>query len=90
MSDAAAESGFKYYLRHDFWRLFRSVTFDIGDDGFPVWSPDGRQIVFSSNRSGVTNLYIKGSTDGALAEEYKGLRKHVQKALEREFRLGLR
>jgi peptide/nickel transport system permease protein len=30
MSDVAAESSFKYDLRHDLRRLFRSVAFDIG------------------------------------------------------------
>jgi Tol biopolymer transport system component len=33
-----------------------------------VWSPDGRQIVFHSNRTGVHNLYIKSTTGGAAAE----------------------
>jgi PKD repeat protein len=27
-------------------------------DGSPTWSPDGRQIAFTSNRDGVTELYI--------------------------------
>jgi serine/threonine-protein kinase len=35
------------------------LTFDPGEDGFPVWTPDGRHIVFASDRAkaGVTNLY---------------------------------
>jgi Tol biopolymer transport system component len=41
---------------------------DVAFDRNPVWSPDGRQIVFQSNRSGVQNLYIKRSTDGVTAE----------------------
>jgi Tol biopolymer transport system component len=42
-------------------------TFDPGSDWNPVWSPDGRTIVFSSNRKGVFNLYRKAgefSPDG--------------------------
>ncbi len=37
-------------------------TSDPADDVFPVWSPDGGRIVFSSNRSGVHNLYQKSLT----------------------------
>lgn len=37
-------------------------------DNTPVWSPDGRQIVFSSNRTGVYDLYRK-FVDGTRDEE---------------------
>ena len=35
------------------------LTFDPGNDGMPVWSPDGRGLVFASDRAtrGVPNLY---------------------------------
>jgi serine/threonine protein kinase len=39
-------------------------TFDPANDDDPVWSPDGKNIVFSSNRKGETRLYIKPS-DGS-------------------------
>ena len=39
-------------------------TFDPADDSNPVWSPDGKNVVFSSNRKGETRLYIKPS-DGS-------------------------
>ncbi len=38
------------------------LTFDPRPDYFPVWSPDGSQIVFSSNRNGYLELYLKSST----------------------------
>jgi dipeptidyl aminopeptidase/acylaminoacyl peptidase len=34
-------------------------TFDPASDDNPVWSPDGKSIVFSSTRSGLGDLYIK-------------------------------
>jgi Tol biopolymer transport system component len=43
-------------------------TFDPADDVAPVWSPDGRQIVFASRRRGHFDLYVKASS-GAGAEE---------------------
>jgi Tol biopolymer transport system component len=37
-------------------------TFDPNSDTMPVWSPDGKQIAFVSNRTGgVFNIYVKGS-----------------------------
>lgn len=37
-------------------------TSDPAWEAFPTWSPDGRRIVFTSNRSGVYDLYEKAST----------------------------
>jgi serine/threonine protein kinase len=34
-------------------------TFDPAIDAVPVWSPDGRSIVFASNRKGHFDLYLK-------------------------------
>ena len=33
------------------------LTFNPGQDVLPLWTPDGRRIVFSSARSGTANLY---------------------------------
>lgn len=43
-------------------------TFDPAIDRSPVWSPDGRHIVFSSSRKGHSDLYLKPS-GGAGNEE---------------------
>jgi eukaryotic-like serine/threonine-protein kinase len=43
-------------------------TSDPGWDAFPIWSPDGRRIIFTSNRSGVYDLYQKAA-DGRSLEE---------------------
>ena len=34
-------------------------TFDAANEVFPIWSPDGSRIAFSSNRGGQVNLYQK-------------------------------
>src|SRR5580704_8296167 len=36
-------------------------TSDPGWEAFPIWSPDGSRIIFTSNRSGVYDLYQKPS-----------------------------
>ena len=43
-------------------------TFDPAEDRYPVWSPDGSGVVFSSLREGTVNLYSKPS-NGATNEE---------------------
>jgi eukaryotic-like serine/threonine-protein kinase len=43
-------------------------TSDPGWEAFPTWSADGSRIVFTSNRSGIYDLYQKAS-NGAGAEE---------------------
>jgi Tol biopolymer transport system component len=40
------------------------VTFNAGQNDYPVWSPDGKSIVFGSNRAGHMDLYLK-SADGS-------------------------
>lgn len=37
--------------------LFR----DVGDDESPVWTPDGRRIVFTSGRDGEANLHLRAA-----------------------------
>jgi len=44
-------------------------TFGPGTNDVPVWSPDGSEIVFGSNREGHFNLYRKPA-DGSKAEQF--------------------
>ena len=45
------------------------LTTDTSDDSDPIWSPDGRWIVFSSGRDGGRNLYRRLSTGAGLDEQ---------------------
>jgi Tol biopolymer transport system component len=40
---------------------FVRFTFDLSNDNYPVWSPDGQRIVFRSDRKG-SYLYVKASS----------------------------
>ena len=44
----------------------RQLTTNAAYDAYPIWSPDGSQIVFASDREGSMDVYImscKGGTD---------------------------
>jgi len=52
-----------YEINRKVWSRF---TFDDGSDGTPIWSPDGKSIVFPSDRSGVySDLFIKTTSGEA-------------------------
>ncbi len=40
------------------------ITTDKGYDAFPVWSPDGKQIVFMSSREGSDDIFITSAYGG--------------------------
>jgi serine/threonine protein kinase/Tol biopolymer transport system component len=44
------------------------LTFDRGVDQFPVWSQDGRWVVFNSNRNGAYDLFRKPAGGGGSEE----------------------
>ncbi len=45
-------------------------TFDPANDRFPVWSPDGRRIAFSSDRKGIFDLYVKDASGAGEEQEF--------------------
>jgi Tol biopolymer transport system component len=52
------------------------LTFDPADDDNPVWSPDGRNIAFSSTRTGPPKVYVKaadGSSEERLLADRPGI-----------------
>jgi Tol biopolymer transport system component len=75
---------------YDIWMLdlasgvFSRVTFDPANDRDPVFSPDGREIVFTNNRSGMPHLYRK--TIGGKSEEliYSGPDREASEAWLRD------
>ena len=44
-------------------RVASRFTAEVTDESSPIWSPDGRRVVFSSDRAGANDLYMK-TTDG--------------------------
>ncbi len=59
LTKASATSGWDVWV-FDLERDVRvRLTADPGFDGFPVWTPDGQYIAFSSSRDGPSNLYRK-------------------------------
>jgi len=43
---------------------YRTLTADAGNNAFPAFAPDGKQLVFRSGRSGDKNLWV-GNVDGS-------------------------
>jgi serine/threonine protein kinase/Tol biopolymer transport system component len=42
----------------------KRLTFDPSIDADPIWSPDGKKILFASSRGGLFQLYIKSADGG--------------------------
>lgn len=60
-----------------------NLSNNAGFDGWPVWSPDGTQIVFASNRAGPANvgqLYVVNADGAGLRQITSGPWGHVQPA----------
>jgi len=59
---------------HDIWlfeparEVLSRLTFQLGDEISPVWSPDGSRIVFASDQDGPANLFQKAAS-GAETEQ---------------------
>ena len=56
--DATGSDVFILDLARD---ALRRLTFDTASDSFPLWTPDGKGLVFSSSRDGAQNLYLKAA-----------------------------
>lgn len=49
-------------------RVLRELTSDRAVDAAPAWSPDGRYVLFSSDRTGIANLYAADAATGELRQ----------------------
>lgn len=49
-------------------RVVAEATSDRAVDTAPAWSPDGRWVIFSSDRTGIANLYAFDTRDGGLRQ----------------------
>ena len=67
------------WIWHFTRRTLTRLTFDPGWDRYPVWTPDGRRIVFSSQRAGGANLFWQAA-DGTGAAERLTDNTNVQNA----------
>ena len=47
---------------------FRRITHDRALDMQPEWSPDGKTLYFSSDRTGISNIYAYDLADGKLSQ----------------------
>src|SRR5262249_7713397 len=56
------QGNFDIWLRNVASGTFQRFTSDPAVDLTHVWSPDGKQIAFASNRTGAYKLYLKAST----------------------------
>jgi hypothetical protein len=51
--------------------VLREITSDRAIDGTPAWSPDGRHLIFSSDRTGIPNLYAAEPGDDGTHALYR-------------------
>jgi Tol biopolymer transport system component/tRNA A-37 threonylcarbamoyl transferase component Bud32 len=64
----------KYAANDDIWvydmdrRIETRLTFAGGNNWYPLWTPDGRSVVYTAERDGGTNLFMK-SADGSGTEK---------------------
>jgi WD40 repeat protein len=49
-------------------RVVAQATDDRAVDSAPAWSPDGRWVLFSSDRTGIANLYAYDTQDGRVMQ----------------------
>jgi Tol biopolymer transport system component len=65
----AVKIGGDVWIRDVAPAMWRRLTFDPRDDSMPLWTPDGRQVIFGSDRAGaVLNLYSQAADGTGTAD----------------------
>ena len=57
-------------------RRLDRLTFNIGIDTAPTWSPNGRQIAFESDRTGVPQIYVMDAEGASVRQLSRGGEAH--------------
>ena len=73
---AGSENDVDDFWIYDFEGIPNRLT-TIGNNGNPIWTPDGRQLIFTSDRHGVWNLFRKRVDGSAPAEQLTNETEHV-------------
>jgi Tol biopolymer transport system component len=69
-SDVSARGNFDIWLREFARGVMTRLTFDSADDRLPIWSPDGKEIAFASNRvNGVYQIFKKDASGSGSEEQ---------------------
>jgi len=68
-STSGRSSNVDIWLREFARGIMTRLTFNAADDRYPVWSPDGKQVAFASNReAGIFQIYLKDSSGTGMEE----------------------
>ena len=61
----------------------KRLTTSAGNDGLPIWSPDGNQIAFVSDRDGSWGVYVMSANGGEAVKVADWGEEHADWLIER-------
>jgi serine/threonine-protein kinase len=63
-----------------FARKLAQLTFGAGQEGWPVWAPDGKRLAYVAEVDGFRQLFIRQAAGGTDRQLTEGRRDHIQPA----------